>query len=103
MESFRMFRRTYRVCLRESNDWTQIALQHENSKFRIPSKTYVMDISVMTKKRLEELGDDDLFEPIDTFEILSKERSFSVVRTSGGYVAKIYQDLLMDIQSQKFQ
>lgn len=89
MDAFRIFRRTYRVHLHEGHGCTQILHQHENEEFHIPTNTFVMDLSIKSKRTLGELGRDDLFEPIDTFEVLSKEKSFSIVRTSGGYVAKM--------------
>lgn len=89
MDAFRIFRRTFRVYMHEGNGCTQILLQHENTEFSIPTTTYVLDLSTNSKLTLGELDRDDLFEPIDTFEVLSKHKSFSMVRTSGGYITKM--------------
>jgi hypothetical protein len=88
-DAFRIFRRTYRVHMHEGNGFTKIQHEHEQEEFRIPMKTYVLDLSTNSKRTLGELTRDDLFEPVDTFEVLSKDRGFSVVRTPGGYVAKM--------------
>ena len=73
--------RRKRKCVDDEVQPTEIVL---SSLFR-----YVQDLRSKRKRELDELSAGDTFEPVDLFELVSKGRSESVVRTSRGYVLKM--------------
>jgi hypothetical protein len=86
-EAFRLFRHKYRVRSHDGNGFTQIQSENERGTFAIPTNTYVVEIATGSKRSLGQLAAGNLFEPIDTFEIIEKRSGSTVVRNSGGYVA----------------
>lgn len=86
LEAFRLFTKKYRVHKHDGNGFTQIQSDHERETFGLPTKTYVIELATKVRKLLSELAAGDLFEPVDTFEIVEKRRYSTVVRNSGGHV-----------------
>jgi len=86
-EAFRLFKRNYRVHKHEGDGSTAIQSEYERDTFLIATKTYVLDLATRSKRYLDELSGGDLFEPVDTFEVLAKRGGSSIVRNSGGYVS----------------
>jgi hypothetical protein len=92
LESFRLFPRGYRVHSHDGDGSTHVRSQYERDSFSLPSETYVIVKKTNQKKSLKELVANDVFEPIDVFEVVSKLRGRSVVRNSRGYVAILSND-----------
>jgi hypothetical protein len=86
-EAFRLFTKKYRVHKHEGNGFTQIETEHGKDTFSVPTSTYVRDFDAKCKRSLKELETGQLFEPVDTFEIVKKHGSSSLVRNSAGNMA----------------
>jgi hypothetical protein len=86
MEAFRLFEQKYRVQAHDGDGLTQIRSEREKNSFPVPCQTFVVQLATGAKMTVGELTAGDLFQPVDTFEIVAKHRGSSVVRTSGGYV-----------------
>lgn len=87
-DSFRLFTKKYRV---QSHDagFSLIKSETSSEAFSIPSKTYVLDFVTNTKRELVDLRPGEIFQSIDTFEVLKKNGGSSVVRSSRGFVTKM--------------
>lgn len=85
-DAFRLFTKKYRVQKHNDKGFTQIKGDFDRDMLDLPKKTYVLELATNAKRSLDELASGDLFEPIDTFEIVAKMRGSTIVRNSGGYV-----------------
>jgi hypothetical protein len=85
-DAFRMFPKKYRVSKHNGNGFTDIKGDFDKDTFPIPSKIWVTEKETKARRSLDELAAGDMFEPIDTFEVIAKRSGSTVVRNSGGYV-----------------
>jgi len=93
-ESFRLFTKKYRVVSHDGEGLTKIQNEFSTGSISIPTKSYVLDLATNGKKSVGELSSGDLFEPIDTFEVVAKRGSSSIVRNnSGGYTVLMKNDV----------
>ena len=99
LDAFGIANRWYRVQEQSEFFFTKLTLMNGDNSFCLPSKTYVLDQLTGTKKFLREADIGDLVQPIDVFEIMSKKKHFSIVRTSGGYVTKLSNLVLVNRKS----
>lgn len=83
LDSFQLSSKTFHL-VRHEADASIIQADNDNSAFAIPSITYVRD-AADRKVELKQLVANDAFQPIDTFEVLSKGRTSTIVRNSLGY------------------
>ena len=98
LESFRLFPRGYRVHSHDGTS-TKIRSEFDTHSFSLPSETYVLLKSTKEKKLLKDLAVNDVFEPIDVFEVVSKNGRSSVVRNSRGFVAILSHDIRVGRES----
>jgi hypothetical protein len=99
LESFRLFPKNYRVHAHDGNGFTQIQSEFETTIFALPTETYVLEKATKLKKSLKDLVPNDVFEPVDTFEVVSKRNGSSVVRNSRGYIAVLSNNVLIGRES----
>ena len=99
LESFRLFPRNYRLHAHVGNGFSQIQSEYDTTTFSLPSETYVLEKATSLKKSLKDLAANDIFEPVDTFEVVHKSRSSSVVRNSRGFVATLSNDVRIGRES----
>ena len=99
LESFRLFPRGYRVHSQDGDGSTQIRSEFDMHSFALPSETYVLVKTTKQKKSLKDLAVNDVFEPIDVFEVVAKRGKSSVVRNSRGYVTVLSNDVRVGRES----
>jgi hypothetical protein len=99
LEAFRLFPRNYRIHSHVGNGFTQIQSEYDTTTFSLPSDTYVLEKTTSLKKSLKDLVANDVFEPIDTFEVVHKKSGSTVVRNSRGYVATLSNDVRIGRES----
>ena len=93
-EAFRLFRRTYNVIMHDGNVLTKVKCDEQHA-FSLPTNTHVFEVATKVQRLLCQLDAGELFEPLDTFEILQRGRGSSVVRSSGGYVTTMSHSVLV--------
>lgn len=85
LDAFRLFTKKYRLASHDAG-FSLIKSETSSEAFSIPSKTYVLDLATNTKREVLSLKPGELFQPVDTFEVIEKRGGSSVVRSSRGFV-----------------
>jgi len=98
-EAFRLSKREHRVIASDGETKTKVQCVGEIGASTFPSAMRVIESRTGKEKALQQLRTDEKFKPLDMFEILSKKRGRSIVRTSRGYVTELPHETIVHRQS----